>query len=347
LKKNALTISSPDFSPARILCIRLARLGDVILLVPALKALRRRFPQAHIAVLCGHRCAPILSLCRDVDDIIAIDRLKWRDGNKVEAARDIAHLVRRLHKAGFDLVIDFHSFRETNLLTWITGARWRIGLKRAHGAYLSSCFSLPPVLEDKRLHVSRQFLSLLAPFGIPQNWVDPLLSLEEGQKQWGHFYLNSLGVDLNSPIVGLYVGAGSPGRVWPAPRVAALAQAVIDRHFGSILLFSGPGNEELAQHISDLTSRANCRIIRRLSLPELAATIAQCQLLVSNDTGPMHLGPAVGTPTLGLFSLGLPEHYRPLGDSSQYLHKMPIENLELAEVFLQVEKMLKNPGIGH
>lgn len=344
MKKNTPTISSPDFSPLRILCIRLARLGDVILLVPALKALRHRFPRAHIAVLSGRRCAPILSLCREVDEIIAIDRLKWRDGNKLEAAREIALLIRKLRRTDFELVIDFHSFRETNLLAWITGAQWRIGLKRMHGAYLSSCFSLPPVLEEKRQHVSRQFLSLLAPFGIPQNRVDPLLSLAEEQKLWSRSCLNSLGVDLNFPVVGLYVGAGSPGRVWPPPRFAALAQAVIDNHLGSILLFSGPGDAAFAQHISDLAARSNCRVIRNLSLPELAAAIAQCQLLVSNDTGPMHLGPAMGIPTLGLFSLGLPEHYHPLGDSSQYLQKNPIENLELSEVFPLVEKMLKETG---
>jgi heptosyltransferase-2 len=345
LKKNIPPISSPDFSPARILCIRLARLGDVILLVPALKALRHRFPGARLVVISGHRCAPILSLCQEVDEVIAIDRLNWRDGNKLKAVWEIALLIRKLRRTGFDLAIDFHSFRETNLLAWVTGAPWRIGLRRSHGAYLSSCFTLPPVWEDKQQHVSRQFLKLLAPFGIPQTGVDPLLSLTEGQKLWSRSSLNSLGVDLKFPVVGLYVGAGSPGRVWPAPKFATLAQQIIDGHLASVLLFSGPGNIEYAQHINNLAARANCRVMRALSLPELASTIAQCRLLVSNDTGPMHLGPALGIPTLGLFSLGLPEHYRPLGGSSRYLQKESIENLESFEVLSLVEKMLKEAGV--
>jgi ADP-heptose:LPS heptosyltransferase len=227
-------------------------------------------------------------------------------------------------------------------LAWVTGAQWRIGLKRAAGSYLSFCFSLLPVWEDKRVHVSQQFLSMLTPFGIPQNVIDPLLCLGEDQRDWGQSHLNSLGIDLKSPIIGLNVGAGSVGRVWPAARFAALAQAIIDNHRASILIFSGPRDGEFPQLVRDLAARSSCRAIQNLSLPELASVIAHCRLLVSNDTGPMHLGPAVGIPTLGLFSLGIPEHYHPLGDSSQYLLKRPIENLELDEVYPLVERML-NP----
>ena len=82
-------------------------------------------------------------------------------------------------------------------------------------------------------------------------------------------------------------------------------------------------------------------IARNLNLKEVAGLMHRCRLLVSNDTGPMHLGPAVGVPTLGLFSVGFPEHYRPLGKESRFLKRFPLESLGVQEVYQTVVEMLQ------
>ena len=76
-----------------------------------------------------------------------------------------------------------------------------------------------------------------------------------------------------------------------------------------------------------------------LSLPQLTALIGRSRLLISNDTGPMHIGPALGVPTFGMFSVGFPEHFRPLGEKSRYLRANPIEAITAEAVIEQVEKM--------
>ena len=83
-----------------------------------------------------------------------------------------------------------------------------------------------------------------------------------------------------------------------------------------------------------------------ISIPQLAAVIARSKLLVSNDTGPMHLGPALGVPTLGLFSVGYPEHYRPFGERSRFLRAERIEDIDVSEVIAQVSEMWKALTLG-
>src|SRR5207249_11075465 len=113
--------------------------------------------EARLTLLTGHRCTPIAELCPAVDETFAVDRVAMRDGSRSAALRDMTRLVREVRRRRFDLVIDFHSFRETNLLTWLSGAPVRIGMKRYKAPYLNFCFNRPPVIEDKSLHVAAMF----------------------------------------------------------------------------------------------------------------------------------------------------------------------------------------------
>src|SRR5206468_11782841 len=106
------------------------------------------------------------------------------------------------------------------------------------------------------------------------------------------------------------------------------------------LVFSGEEGSGLAERVRK-ESRIPARILTftSVTIPELAALIASTQLLVSNDTGPMHLGPALGVPTLGLFSVGYPEHFRPTGPADRYLRGNPIQCIEVNEVIAAVGEM--------
>jgi ADP-heptose:LPS heptosyltransferase len=340
LKKNPTQLQA--FSPRKILCLRLARLGDVILLVPSLRALRKHFPKAEISALVGHRCAPVLEMCSAVDKVLSIDRLKWRDGGKMTAARDIAGLLGSLRREKYDLVLDFHSFIETNLVSWITGAPWRMALRRSHGGYLPFCFNLEPVSEEKTLHVSAVFLSLLKPLGIEVESPDISLDLRPHDIQGALSFLDSHGMHPSTPLVSIFVGAGSPGRVWPKEMAAQLAQKLINQWRVGIALISGPREGVLPEEISRLVDHKNCLVASQLSLPGVTALIGRSSLFISNDTGPMHLGPAMGIPTLGLFSLGIPQHYMPLGLKSSFLQRNPLDTLSVEEVWARIGGMPVN-----
>jgi heptosyltransferase-2 len=320
----------------RILAIRFARLGDVILLQTALASIKRSLPDASITLMTGHRCAPIAELNPVVDEVIAVDRLAMRDGPLVQTLIDLQQLVAGVRRKKFDVVIDFHSFRETNLLTWLSRAPIRIGLKRFHAAFLGFCFNRPPVEEDKSMHVSEMFQRVAEALDqvVRISSSEPTLRIPDSLRSR---------VTGNLPQgrrMAFYVDAPVADRRWPADRFAAVADYVVSQFDAVPLILSSSENSHLTEAV--LKSSRNPQRLHAfygLTLPELAATIDACDLLISNDTGPMHLGPALGICTLGLFSVGLPEHFSPVGNQNRVLKAMPIVRISVESVKREVSQM--------
>jgi ADP-heptose:LPS heptosyltransferase len=104
-----------------ILAIRLARFGDVVLLLPALTALKLNAPGSRLTFLTDHRLSSLAEMCPAIDDIIAVDRIAMRDGSRLASLKS----MRDVMEVGIDasILIDFHGFRETNLLTWLSGSQ--------------------------------------------------------------------------------------------------------------------------------------------------------------------------------------------------------------------------------
>ncbi len=325
----------------RILVIRFARMGDLLLLIPTLKALRGNLPQAKISVLVGHRCAPILEMCSAVDEVISVDRVSMRDGSKLAALGEIFRLAENIRRRGFDLVLDLHSFRETNLLTWYSGAPMRLGLKRTRAAFLSFCFNMDPVIEDKTQHVCSVFLASLKALGLNAGEPDCRLDLPIPDQEFARLFFEQNPMTSGARLVGMYLGASSPGRRWPLEKFSQLAKLLSRETNINSVLFWGPREQAVARQIEEAFPPSFRTLVAgSLPLRQMASLMSHCDLLISNDTGPMHLGPAVGVPTLGLFSLALPEHYNPLGPFSHFIKKASIDEIEVKEVHRMAAEML-------
>src|SRR5215510_5290445 len=105
-----------NFDPRNILVIDFGQLGDVVLSLPALRAIRKRFPSSRITVAAGKSCADIVSLAEIANEVLAVDRVSLRDGPKIVSIARVFKLVKQVRRAQFDFVIDLHSLSETNLL---------------------------------------------------------------------------------------------------------------------------------------------------------------------------------------------------------------------------------------
>jgi len=319
---------------SRILAIRLARLGDVTLLLPSLGLLKAAFGGAHLTLLTGLPYTPVARLCPWVDDVMALDRGRMRDGPRRQALSDVIRFAGDLRRRKFDLVVDFHSFRETNLMAWASGARYRIGMKRADRAYLPFCFNLAPALEDKSIHVAEMFrrVVLQVPGTRPEDIVAGPSIRPPGARRPGP-----------GLTVALYVGASVASRRWPPDRFAALARHVVERWGASVLVLSGLTAEEResADRIGIDTGGGAGRVevLKGLGIPDLVQAIASADFLVSNDSGPMHIGAALGVPTLGIFSESLPRHYRPTGVGDRFVTGEPVETVEFGDVVRTLEEM--------
>jgi ADP-heptose:LPS heptosyltransferase len=314
----------------------------VILLVPTLRALKTAFPQCRLDVLVDHRYEAILSMCSAVDRVLPVNRLAMRESSKLLAFREIVRVAEKLRRERYDLVLDCHSFRETHLLTWYSRAVRRLGLKRVTSPYLPFCFNMGPVLENDAAHVSAVFLSMLEPLGIASGSSEPALDVPFAEVEQARNFLEQNGVLRKALLVGLNVGAGSQSRTWPQQRFAELSARILRTYSQArIVLFSGPGEDAISVRVSDRLNSERIVAAPNLPLVKLAATMSQCSILVSNDTGPMHLGPALGVPTLGLFSIARPDHYHPLGRTSRWVRSTPIETLSVDLVWKNVTEMLQ------
>src|ERR1051326_6654357 len=210
----------------------------------------------------GHRCAPIAELCPAIDHVISVDRVAMRDGPIWRALRDMAALVRDVRRQHFDLVVDLHSFRETNLLVGLSGAPVRIGMQRYQAPYWSFCFNRKPVLEDKSIHVAEMFQRIV-------DNVDPPGRASLVQDK----VLGRLRAETSpEPTVALFVDAPVPQRIWPPERFAEVADYVIQKLGAQIIAISSPGGASLLARMERATRNLD-RVsgFSDLSLPELAA----------------------------------------------------------------------------
>ena len=322
---------------SKILAIRLSGIGDVVLLMPALAHLKESFGNAHVTLLTGTQCVSVAELCPYIDDVIPVDRYALSRVSWLQALAKIRELARKVRKSGFDLVVDFHSLRETNLLAWASRARYRAALRRSQRAYLGFCFNLEPTVQDETLHIRQTFGRVAENLpGVNPMRTDwhPVIELRPD--------LHKRAAQLRPPgaFIALYVGASRAPRCWAASRFAAVAAHAIDILGLSVLVISGSSAEEqLVAHevIEAAGDRAGIFLADSLSFPEVVAVIEVADLLVSNDTGPMHVGPALGTPTIGIFGGGAPYMYRPTGPLDRYVDGPSMDAIAVEPVIRAVD----------
>ncbi|HEY4955393.1 MAG TPA: glycosyltransferase family 9 protein [Gemmatimonadaceae bacterium] len=302
----------------RILVIEPWLIGDVVLATPVLQALRERYPDAHISLLAKAHAEELLRNSGLVDDVIIAD-LPWTaTTGKYRPSRyhrgAIAGLVSRLREARFDLTIDCRMDIRSNLVTFATGAPRRIGYAFGGGSYL---LTDAVVATPDDHHKVRDWLALLRPLveGNVANDITeslarrfkPRLSVTLDERAQAAARLRSLGFLEGDLIVGIHPGASQPRRRWPLEDFAWVAEALGDRYSSKALVFLDPDGYGEGMRLP------GARFLST-SLRELMAAMTQCDLLLCNDSGPMHVADALGVPLVGIFTTGNPAWHRPFGD---------------------------------
>ncbi|MGH9821472.1 MAG: glycosyltransferase family 9 protein, partial [Pyrinomonadaceae bacterium] len=198
-----------------ILVIDLGQLGDVVQSLPALGALRRRFPDSKITAMVEKTPAEVVRLCGVVDEIVEIDRPQLKDRPKHRSIFQLFRLVARTRRSKFDLVVDLHSLYETNILGFLSGTRHRLFANRESRSldFLSNFRPKPPI-EDKSAHISDRYLDVLAPLEVDTRRYSVGLKpaapdVEYAQMLWAEHKLNG-----KKGVIGLFPGAGHPSRCW-------------------------------------------------------------------------------------------------------------------------------------
>ena len=329
-----------EFDPRNILIVDFGQLGDVVLSLPALSAIRQRFPRSRITVAVGKSCAPIVELSGYADDTLVVDRVALRDGPKPWAVIRIMRLVKEVRRAHFDFVIDLHSMSETNLLGYLSGASNRLFARRPGRSldFLSN-FRPQPAIENKSSHAVDRYLTVVAPLGIGDVPRVPKLVTRSADDAAVEQMLKRERADTGIPLVGLFPGAGHPSRRWPLDRFAELAGKLARETDIRIVVFAGPEERGMIKEMREKFGK-NVILFDRLTIPQLASALARLSVFVSNDTGPMHIAYAVGASVVLLLDRRAPDSYLPVSGRHQIIYSNMIQDVSIDEVYGAARELL-------
>jgi len=298
-----------------ILLIRLRLIGDVVFTTPAVRAVRRRFPDAHLTYLVEPAAAVVLRGNPHLDEVIVVP--VTRGTHRISG--DLA-LALRLRRRRYDLAIDFHGGPRSSWLAWASGARTRIGYDVAGRGWMYTV-RVPRTRELRARHSVENQWDLLAPLGIepPDRSRDPVeMAADPAVAARMEARLRALGADDASALVVLHVSAGNPFRRWPEEAFAKVAAALAsadDRR--RIIITSGPSDAAAASRVVDLArvdaGRAASRIVdvQDFDLAELRAVVDRAAVYIGGDSGPMHVAATTSVPIVALLGPTLPERSMP------------------------------------
>jgi predicted lipopolysaccharide heptosyltransferase III len=295
----------------KILLLQLKRIGDLILTTPAIAALRRDYPDAHITLAVSNECAELVPAISNVDRVLIARR----------NLRDVA-MVSSVAGKRFDYCIDFTRNDRSAFLTLLSGARRRVASYRVRQQSKTRARLYTDLVgvRVRDMHTIDYNLALLEPLGVRAASSAPQLDLPRTAREKADRFRGDW--KITRPYVILHPGSARREKLWDAARWAE----VID-HFGqnnefAFVLTSGPSVDEQT-HIAAITHRTRHKITdlsRKTDLLTLAALIGQAQLLVTVDSAPVHFAAASHTPQVILFGPTNPFHWRPTDSPALILH---------------------------
>jgi ADP-heptose:LPS heptosyltransferase/GT2 family glycosyltransferase len=313
----------------RILAVKLDHIGDFLTALPALRALRHRFPGARLSVLVPPASAVLARQESSIDEVIEFTFFHARsaEGQRVVTEAEYQALGIRLATHAFDMAIDLRMQPETRIVLRHTGARFLVGYDRA-GAYpwLSLCLEWEgdARLEPKHGHISERLLTLVdaaaaacRPIAIPT--VPPLRDPASVPA------LARLPQDfLARRLVCVHPGVGNPVRQWPAASYAALIDLLAGEEDMHAILVGGPDEQDVAREVLAAVAAKDrvVSLVGSLELDALSDVLQACALFVGNNSGPKHIAAALGVPTLGIHSAVVDAgEWAPLGGAAMALQR--------------------------
>ena len=301
--------------PKKVLVIRPRFLGDIILATGLAEVLGQNWPGAEVWYLAESRYAEVLDHQPFIHGILNFD---------FEKKNNLLYLwrfYRELRREKFDVVFDLFGNPRTAQMSYFSGAPVRVGFKLRGRSWAYTHLAPPssPLLPSGRRPVTEAYLDQLRVLGLKV--AAPYrasLKVTDGEKDYVRKLFDRAQIKPGQKVAVLAPGASWPAKQWPLERFLELAHRLKKEGLRIIAIF-GPKEQDLVENFQANMDK-DWILLNQPSLRGLMAFIEAADLLVSNDAGPMHVGPAVGTPTLGIFGPGEPEIWFPYGKPHQAVY---------------------------
>ncbi len=322
-------------APVNILIVKLSAIGDVIHTLPALNAIRRYYPQARITWLVEEAAAGLLNGHPSLDRVLVSRRKQWLKGlagpGRVRHARRVIAFFRELRDTRYDMILDFQAALKGSLLIALARGRRKIGfgkgLEHQERSYLFLNEKVPAV--DMEIHALTRGLVLLEKIGIPTSRITYNLPVSDRDRDEINQMLEAAGIGRRAKLVVINPVAQWKTKLWDNAKFAVLADLLLERYDVSVIFSGGPGDGPVIAAITAKMRHTALNLAGQTSLMGLAAIYERAALLVSTDTGPMHLGAAVGISVVALFGPTAPWRTGPFGEG----HRIVRTNCKCAPCF--------------
>ncbi len=285
----------------KILVVQTSFLGDVVLTIPLITEIKRRFPGSRLAVLCKAQVKGLLEDHAAIDEVLVFDKAGVQKG-----LRGLWDKAQDLRRREFTIAISPHKSFRTALLLFLAGIPCRVGFRQSTGWFLYH----RRVSRSRAIHDVERNLSILRALGIDLTDCRRSLCLEvnPGIRQSVAETFHSLGIKKSEGK--LFFGL-SPGSVWPMKRwsLEGYANLILNlkkTYACEVFLFGAAEDDHTVAKLQQLTGHCGLDLVGRFGLRELPSAIEWCDLFICNDTGPMHVAVARGVPVVAIFCATTP-----------------------------------------
>jgi len=346
-----------------ILIVKLSAIGDVIHTLPALNAIRKHYPHASITWLVEEDAAPLVQEHKALDRVLVSKRKRWlkalRSSSFLNTIKEIYGFIKALRDTRYDMILDFQALLKSGILIAIARGRRKIGfgkgLEHMEHSYIFLNERIPAV--GMEIHALSRGMMLLHALGIPTNEVEYKLPVSDHDRKEIDKLMELHGINGVKSLIAINPVAKWETKLWPNKKFAELADMLIDQFDIKIVFTGGIKDYSIIQAITSSMKRRAINFAGKTTLTELAALYEKAALVISTDTGPMHLAAAMGTPVVALFGPTAPWRTGPYGKGHQVISaglecspcfKRRCETTEcmyqisMAQILEGVQKVLEN-----
>jgi heptosyltransferase-2 len=288
-----------------ILFFRKDRIGDMVLSTAALRALKRAYPQARITVLASERNYEILTHNPHVDEILIYHGILW--------------LISAIRPRGYDLVIDpflTYELRQA-FMTYLSGGKYRIGFEAA-GREIFFNLKGPAASTPKRM--VEHLLDLVEQLGGNRKSCVPEIFLTEEEEEWASEVLSNKGIDEYELIVAIHPGAYYPSQRWPTERFGELARRILERYEVKVILLGSRDEKALVKKVKEIAGKG-IQDLSGLRLRKLIVLLSKCDLMICNNSGPLHIASALKVRTVSMIGPTVTPLWLPYGKYDVVINK--------------------------
>jgi 3-deoxy-D-manno-octulosonic-acid transferase/heptosyltransferase-1 len=304
-----------------ILIVKLSAIGDVVHTLPSLSALRKHYPDAHITWVVEEASSDLIQGHPYVDKVIVSRRKKWIDdvkhGRIDKALGEIKSFLHDLRERPYDLVIDFHGLFKSALVVFLSSGKRKLGYDSIQE--LSGLFLNEKIPEDMKKHAVDRYLDFPRHLGADVKEAEFFIPIGEENKKKVENLMRMHGIDREDRFVAISPVALWDTKLWEDEKFARLCDRIAEEIKVKVV-FNGKDRGKL-EYIQSLMKSSSINLGGETTLRDLAWLYRLASVLITTDSGPMHIAAAMGTPAIALFGPTDPARTGPYGNGHTVIRK--------------------------